>query len=47
MGNTVNLQSYTRRVDDHSTESVGGFKKIEAQGALKLLSGGSASLAAG
>lgn len=30
----------------HSTESVGGIKKIEALGALKLLSGGSASLAA-
>ncbi len=36
----------TRTVDDHSTESVGGIKKIEALGALKLLSGGSASLAA-
>lgn len=33
-------------MDDHSTESVGGIKKIEALGALKLLSGGSASLAA-
>jgi hypothetical protein len=33
-------------VDDHSTEAVGGIKKIEALGALKLLSGGSASLAA-
>ncbi len=30
----------------HSSESVGGIKKIEALGALKLLSGGSASLAA-
>ena len=33
-------------MDDHSTESVGGIKTIEALGALKLLSGGSASLAA-
>ncbi|PMV27255.1 MULTISPECIES: hypothetical protein [unclassified Pseudomonas] len=33
-------------VDDHSTESVGGIKTVEALGALKLLSGGSASLAA-
>ena len=33
-------------MDDHSSESVGGIKKIEALGALKLLSGGSASLAA-
>jgi hypothetical protein len=33
-------------VDDHSTETVGGVKKVEALGALKLLSGGSASLAA-
>lgn len=33
-------------VDDHSSESVGGIKKIEALGALKLHSGGSASLAA-
>ena len=33
-------------MDDNSTESVGGIKKIEALGALKLLSGGSASLAA-
>ena len=46
MENTESFQSHTRTVDDHSTESVGGFKKIEALGALKLLSGGSASLAA-
>ncbi|NWB99096.1 hypothetical protein HX882_24685 [Pseudomonas gingeri] len=44
--NTERFQSHTRTVDDHSTESVGGIKKIEALGALKLLSGGSASLAA-
>ncbi|MEE4222146.1 hypothetical protein V2I93_13560 [Pseudomonas viridiflava] len=46
MANTESFQSHTRTVDDHSTESVGGVKKIEALGALKLLSGGSASLAA-
>lgn len=44
--NTESFQSHTRTVDDHSTESVGGIKKIEALGALKLLSGGSASMAA-
>lgn len=46
MQNTESFQSHTRTVDDHSTESVGGIKKIEALGALKLLSGGAASLAA-
>ncbi|RTX99344.1 hypothetical protein EJ576_13920 [Pseudomonas sp. C 49-2] len=46
MGNTERYQSHTSTVDDHSTESVGGTKTLEALGALKLLSGGSASLAA-
>lgn len=46
MSNTERFQNHTRSVDDHSTESVGGIKTIEALGALKLLSGGSASLAA-
>ncbi|MBX8542450.1 hypothetical protein K5D41_22485 [Pseudomonas cichorii] len=46
LGNTEQFQSHTRAVDNHSTETVGGIKKIEALGALKLLSGGSASLAA-
>lgn len=46
MGNTERFQSHARTVDDHSTESVGGIKTLEALGALKLLSGGSASLAA-
>lgn len=46
MGNTERFQSHTRTVDDHSTESVGGIKTLEALGALKLLSGGSVSLAA-
>ena len=44
--NSERFQNHTRTVDDHSTESVGGIKKIEALGALKLLSGGTASLAA-
>ncbi|RON41811.1 hypothetical protein [Pseudomonas brassicacearum] len=46
LDNTESFQNHTRTVDDHSTESVGGIKKVEALGALKLLSGGSASLAA-
>lgn len=46
LDNTEAFQNHTRTVDDHSTETVGGIKKIEALGALKLLSGGSASLAA-
>lgn len=44
--NAERHQSSTVAVDDHSTESVGGIKSIEALGALKLLSGGSANLAA-
>ncbi|MDL5601643.1 hypothetical protein QS468_53650 [Bacillus subtilis] len=46
LDNREQFQSHTRAVDDHSTEMVGGVKTIEALGALKLLSGGSASLAA-
>jgi hypothetical protein len=46
LDNTEAFQNHTRTVDDHSTETVGGIKKIEALGALKLLSGGSSSLAA-
>lgn len=46
LDNREQYQTHTRTVDDHSSESVGGVKKIEALGALKLLSGGSASLAA-
>ncbi len=45
LDNREQFQSHMRAVDDHSTETVGGVKKIEALGALKLLSGGSASLA--
>ncbi|MDU9024226.1 hypothetical protein [Pseudomonas corrugata] len=46
LDNREQFQSHTRTVDDHSSESVGGVKTLEALGALKLLSGGSASLAA-
>lgn len=46
LDNREQFQSHTRAVDDHSTETVGGVKKIEALGALKLMSGGSGSLAA-
>lgn len=45
LDNAERYQSSQIEVDDHSTESVGGTKKIEALGALKLLSGGSTSLA--
>lgn len=44
--NAEHYQRHSMTVDDHSIESVGGIKKIEALGSLKLLSGGSASLAA-
>lgn len=46
LDNREQYQSHTSSVDDHSTESVGGTKTLEALGALKLLSGGAASLAA-
>lgn len=46
LDNTERYQGSVIVVDDHSTETVGGVKKVEALGALKLLSGGSASLAA-
>ncbi|WP_426234850.1 hypothetical protein [Pseudomonas sp. TWP3-2] len=46
LDNREQFQSHTQTIDDHSTETVGGVKKIEALGALKLLSGGSASVAA-
>jgi len=44
--NTERYQSSRLEIDDHSTEAIGGIKSVEALGALKLLSGGSASLAA-
>lgn len=46
LDNAERYQSSRVEVDDHSIESVGGIKTTEALGALKLLSGGSASLAA-
>ncbi|MEI4520067.1 hypothetical protein [Pseudomonas sp. CCNWLW23] len=46
LDNREQFQSHMQTIDDHSTESVGGVKTIEALGALKLMSGGSASLAA-
>ena len=44
--NAEQFQTHRLNVDDHSTETVGGVKTVEALGALKLLSGGSVSLAA-
>lgn len=46
MSNAERYQMNTVEVDEHSTESVGGIKTLEALGALKLLSAGSASMAA-
>lgn len=46
LDNREQFQSHTQTIENHSIESVGGVKNIEALGALKLLSGGSASLAA-
>lgn len=46
MDNAEQYDSSSVQILDHSTESVGGIKRVEALGALKLLSGGSASLAA-
>lgn len=45
LDNTKTFWNHIRTMDDHSTKSVCGVKKIEALGALKLLSGGSGSLA--
>ncbi|MBK5525315.1 hypothetical protein JFT86_00005, partial [Pseudomonas sp. TH06] len=36
LDNREQFQSHTQTIDDHSTETVGGVKKIEALGALKL-----------
>ena len=46
LGNSEKYQSHVQDVENHSTEEVGGIKKIKALGALKLLSGGTASFAA-
>ncbi|MEZ2876922.1 hypothetical protein ACBQ28_17495 [Pseudomonas lundensis] len=46
LDNQEHYQSHSQTVDDHSKETVGGVKTIEALGAMKLLSGGSMSVAA-
>ena len=46
LDNQEHYQSHSKTVDDHSNETVGGVKTIEALGAVKLLSGGSMSVAA-
>ena len=46
LGNSEKYQSHIREVENHSTEEVGGIKRINALGALKLNSAGTATLAA-
>ena len=46
LDNQEHYQSHSQTVDDHSKETVGGVKTIEALGAVKLLSGASMSVAA-
>ena len=46
LGNSEKYQSHTREVENHSTEEVGGIKRINALGAIKLNSAGTATLAA-
>ena len=46
LGNSEKYQSHTREVENHSTEEVGGIKRINALGALKLNSAGTATFAA-
>lgn len=46
LGNREKYQSHVQDVENHSTEEVGGIKKINALGALKLNSAGTATLAA-
>ena len=46
LGNSEKYQSHVQDVEHHSTEKVGGIKRINALGALKLNSAGSATLAA-
>ena len=45
LGYREKYQSHDQGVEHHSTEKGGGIKRIDALGALKLLSGGTASLA--
>lgn len=46
LGNREKYQSHDQDVENHSTEKVGGIKRIDALGALKLNSAGTATLAA-
>lgn len=46
LGNSEKYQSHAQDVDHHSTEKVGGIKRIDALGALKLNSAGTATIAA-
>ena len=46
LGNSEKYQSHVQEVENHSTEEVGGIKRINALGALKLNSAGTATLAA-
>lgn len=46
LGNREKYQSHDQDVANHSTEEVGGIKRINALGALKLNSAGTATLAA-
>lgn len=46
LGNSEKYQSHVQEVENHSTEEVGGIKRIDALGALKLNSAGTATLAA-
>lgn len=46
LGNSEKYQSHVQDVENHSTEKVGGIKRIDALGALKLNSAGNATVAA-
>ena len=46
LGNREKYQSHDQDVENHSTEKVGGIKRIDALGALKLNSAGTATVAA-
>ena len=46
LGNKEQYQSHAQDVKHHSTETVGGIKKVEALGAMKHTSGGTMSMAA-
>jgi len=46
LGNSEKYQSHVQDVENHSTEEVGGIKRINVLGALKLNSAGTATLAA-